>query len=67
MDSNSEYLKQFQGSASANLVFVILFLIGSAIKKLCERNSRCHAKCHSCCITLDIDDRTLRENPMSEA
>ena len=66
MDTNSEYIKQFQGSASANLVFVILFAIGAIIKKLCERNSRCHATFHSCCFTVDIDDRTIRENPIEE-
>ncbi len=57
---NEEFMKQFSGSASANLLFIVAFFVLSACKKLCARNSRCHSKFHSCCLDVDIDDRTIR-------
>ena len=57
---NEEFSKQFGGSASANLVFVVAFLLFAGLRKLCSRNSRCHSKFHSCCLEVDIEDRTQR-------
>lgn len=57
---DDEFMKQFSGSASANLVFIIAFFVMTACKKLCARESRCHSKFHSCCLDVDIDDRTIR-------
>ena len=57
---NEEFMKQFQGSASANMVFVVAFFLFAGLKKLCNRNSRCHSKFHSCCLEVDVEDRTLR-------
>ena len=58
-----EFMKQFSGSATANLVFVAFFLVYMGCKKLCERKSRCHSTFHSCCLTVEIDDRTIRQKP----
>lgn len=58
--ANEEFVKQFGGSASANLVFVVAFFVYVGLKKLCTRNSRCHSKFHSCCLEVDIEDRTIR-------
>ena len=58
---NEEFMKQFGGSASANMVFVVAFFLFAALKKLCNRNSRCHSKFHCCCLDVDVEDRTIRE------
>jgi len=60
---SEDFMSQFGGSATANLVFVIAFLVYSSLKKLCTRNSKCKAKFHSCCLDVDISDQTLREPP----
>ena len=65
--ANEDFLKQFGGSASANLVFVIGFLLYTGLKKLCTRNSKCKTKFHSCCLDVDISDQTLRELPPGAA
>ena len=57
------FMTQFSGSASANLVFVVAFMVYAGLKKLCNRNSKCKAKFHSCCLDVDISDQTLREVP----
>jgi len=59
---DTDFMKQFSGSASANLVFVFAFMMFAGIRKLCARKSRCHSKFHSCCLDVDIQDQTLRNN-----
>jgi len=61
-----EFVKQFSGSATANLVFVVALFIYKAFSKCCERDSKCHSKIHTCCFSVDIDDRTVHENPLRE-
>ena len=61
-----DFAKQFSGSATANLVFVFALLIYKAFQKCCERESKCHSKIHTCCFEVDIDDRTIRANPLPE-
>ena len=58
----SQFMTQFTGSASANLMFFVLFMLFTGMKKLCERhsNSKCHTKLHSCCCDIDLEDRTRR-------
>ena len=63
-EPNAEFMKQFSGSATANLVFVGALILYRMIKTLCERDSRCHSKIHLCCCDMDIDDRTVHENPL---
>ena len=64
---DDQFMQQFGGSASANLVFVVGFFVMAACKKLCSRKSRCHSKFHSCCLDVDIADGTVRgNNPTSD-
>jgi hypothetical protein len=56
----SELMKQFGGSAMANVAFGILFMLYMGIKKLCDRPSRCKSHIHCCCLELDIKDKTER-------
>jgi hypothetical protein len=62
MDSEStgELMKQFSGSALANVAFGFLFLFYMGIKKICDRPSRCKSHIHCCCFDLDIKDKTNR-------
>ena len=49
-----EFMKQFTGSASANVVTVLLvgllFVLRICVQKKCKKS-----KCHSLCIDLEID------------
>lgn len=63
---SAEFVKQFSGSATANLVFVLALFIYKAFQKCCERDSKCHSKIHTCCFSVDIDDRTIRANHLPE-
>ena len=56
--SSDEFVKQFGGSASANLVFVAAFVVVTCCRKLCNRKSKCHSTFHSCCLDVDIQDRS---------
>ena len=55
------FMKQFTGSASANMVFVIAFMVYTGLKKLCSRDSKCKTKVHTCCIDVDIRDDDVPE------
>jgi hypothetical protein len=61
---NSDFMKQFSGSATANLAFGLLFLLYQSFKKLCDRKSKCKSRIHCCCLDLDIKDETIREPPV---
>jgi hypothetical protein len=54
--SESEFVSQLAGSASANALFAVLFLVGICIKRLCDRPSKCHAALNCCCLSLSVDD-----------
>ena len=56
----SELMRQFGGSAMANMAFGVLFLFYMGIKKLCDRPSKCKSHIHCCCIDLDVQDKTSR-------
>ena len=60
---NSDFMKQFSGSATANLAFGAIFLLYMGIKKLCNRPSKCKSHIHCCCLDMDVQDTTLREIP----
>ena len=61
MDSEtSELMKQFGGSAMANMAFGVMFLLYAGIKKLCDRPSKCKSHIHCCCLELDVQDKTMR-------
>jgi hypothetical protein len=63
MDSESDFVKQFTGSATANLAFGVLFMLYLGLKKFCERDTKCKSKCHTCCLDISVRDSTLREKP----
>ena len=65
-DNTSQFLEQFTGSASANLLCVLVVVVGMGIKKLCARESRCKTHLHCCCLDVDMRDKTLRQRPDGE-
>jgi hypothetical protein len=60
MDSESDFLKQFSGSATANLAFGVLFMLYMGAKKLCDRKSKCKSHVHCCCLDMDVVDAESR-------
>ena len=51
---DDEFMKQFSGSASANVVTVVLVGFLLVLKTLVSKKCK-HSKCHSLCIDLEID------------
>ena len=66
METESEFAKQFAGSASANVVFVFFGILYLLVKRICDRNTKCKSRCHTCCLDIDVSDRTIREPPILE-
>jgi len=67
---NSEFMKQFGGSAAANLVTVAVLGVLMLLKKVCDRPSRCKSHIHCPCIDVEVSDRsgnTLRTVPKTAA
>ena len=54
-------MKQFSGSASANVVTVLLLGLIMIIKKCVEKNK--HSECKSCCFSFKLDNKTERSKP----
>ena len=50
---DDEFMKQFSGSASANVVTMILFGTLMLLRTCLQKN---HSKCHSWCIDLEIEN-----------
>ena len=51
-----DFIKQFSGSASANVVTVVLVGVFMMIKKCLDRPSNySHSKCTSCCLSVELD------------
>ena len=66
----SEFMKQFGGSAAANLVTVAVLGVLMLLKKVCDRPSRCKSHLHCPCIDVEVADRrgnTLRTVPKKAA
>ena len=61
---DDEFMKQFTGSASANVVTVLLFGILMLLKTCLSKN---HSKCHSFCIDLEIENDEKQEDSDSES
>ena len=53
-----EFMKQFGGSAAANMVTVAVLGILMLLKKACARPSRCKSHLHCPCIDVEVTDRT---------
>lgn len=47
---------------AANVVTVVIFGFLFALKKLCSRDSKCKANIHTCCIDVEVADRTQRDS-----
>ena len=56
---DDEFMKQFSGSASANVVTLMLFGILMLLKTCLQKN---HSKCHSWCIDLEIENDEKQED-----
>ena len=64
-----EFMKQFGGSAAANLLTVAVFALLMLLKKACDRPSRCKSHIHCPCIDVEVTDRsgnTLRTVPKNK-
>lgn len=65
-----EFMKQFGGSAAANMVTVAVLGLLMLLKKCCDRPSRCKSHLHCPCIDVEVTDRsgtTLRSVPKNAA
>ena len=60
---DDEFMKQFTGSASANVVTVLLVGILMLLRTCLSKN---HSKCHSFCIDLEIENDEKQEDSESE-
>ena len=67
-DGQGEFIKQFGGSAAANAFTMLVFGVLWALKKGGDRPSRCKSKLHTCCLDIEVSDRSKtdrREGPIS--
>ena len=64
LGADTEFLNQFAGSSSANLITIVVVGIVLGLRKLCERKSKCKSHVHCCCLDLDVRDQTLRQSPL---
>ena len=56
---DDEFMEQFSGSASANVVTVLLVGVLMLLKTCLQKN---HSKCHSWCIDLEIENDEKQED-----
>ena len=68
---DEEFMKQFSGSASANLLTVGVLGLLAIIKKCADREYH-HSKCTSCCLSVELDKSSddeddLERGPPQEA
>ena len=61
---DDEFMKQFSGSASANVVTVLLVGVLMLLKTCLQKN---HSKCHSWCIDLEIENDEKQEDSDSSS
>ncbi len=57
---DDDFMKQFSGSATANVVTVLLFGLIMILKKCVEKNK--HSECKSCCFSFELDNKTERND-----
>ena len=55
MSDQDEYWKQFTGSASANVVFIVVYFIYKFAESHCK-HSRCSSRTSCCRCSIDNDD-----------
>ena len=68
---DEEFIKQFSGSASANLLTVLVVGLLAIVKKCADREYH-HSKCTSCCLSVELDKSSddeddLERGPPQEA
>ena len=64
-----EFAKQFSGSAAANGITLLIIGVLYGLKKCCDRPSRCKSKLHTCCLDIELTDKsqTIRSRaPISQ-
>ena len=54
-----EFAKQFSGSAAANGITLLIIGVLYGLKKCCDRPSRCKSKLHTCCLDIEITDKSV--------
>ena len=57
-EAAGEFSKQFSGSAAANGLTMLILVILYGLKKCLDRPSRCKSKFHSCCLDIEVSDKS---------
>jgi len=57
VEASSQFLSNMTGSALGNLLTLTVFGFLYALKKLCDRPSKCKSSCHTGCCDISIADR----------
>ena len=60
--------ENFMSGMASNGLTVVLLAVLWGLKKLCSRPSKCKTHLHTCCIDIDVADRTgntIREVPVT--
>ena len=60
--------ENFMSGMASNGLTVVFLMVAWGLKKLCSRPSRCKTHLHTCCIDIDVADRTgntIRQLPVS--
>ena len=60
---DEEFMKQFSGSASANLLTVAVLGVLAIVKKCTDREYH-HSKCTSCCLSVELDKSSDDEDDL---
>ena len=57
MSEENEYVKQLTGSAGANMIFVVAFILYRALQNRCtKKKSKCATHCGWCDLEIEDDD-----------
>ena len=54
-----EFAKQFSGSAAANGITLLIIGVLYGLKKCCDSPSRCKSKLHTCCLDIELTDKSV--------
>ena len=60
---SSEFMKQFMGSGTANILTICVLGVCWCARKLLSRNSKCKSRLHCCCLDVEVADKTLHKAP----
>lgn len=63
-DPTSVLTADFVGGMGTDVVANVVTMLGVALlwslKKLCDREKKCKSRCHTCCLDVEMVDRTIR-------